>query len=304
MRSEHGELKNMECTEHEACRTKEPRKHDNASTLQEHMNSVKPKSDIKAKGKQPCGHNDRRGGTEQYAQEQLEHYRKLYHGELRTLYCTQHDRCKSKSNPRSCNTYGLSNHLKSVERDRKALLNALRCSPPDCSGNADLCSKRQMKLHCKSEHGQPKDLRCSQHLSCNYKTTDIESSDVDQKQCDRHLKEHKGNDTSDIESSYVDQNQFDQHLKEHNQYLQQENTRHLRRQDRASMTIKAMEDGVQVRKNAIRVTKKGAFRNTMRTHSHYTREPWEIAIGERVLALHEGVLILNVIALKESWSGR
>lgn len=198
---------------------------------------------------------------------------------MRTLYCTQHGQCKSKSNPRSYNIYGLSQHLKSVEKDHKTPLIARRCFRPDCSVNEILHSKRQMKRQSKSEHGQLKCLRCCQHLSCNYKITDIKSFDVDQNQCDRYLKEH-------------------------NQYLQQENTRYLRWQDKASMTIKAMEDGVHVRKNAIRVTKKRAFRNTMRTHFHYTREPWEIAIGERVLALREGVLILNVIALKERWSGR
>ena len=129
MRSEHGELKNMECTEHEACRTRDPRNLFNAFTLHLYMDQAKAKSDIKAKAKQPCGHDDCRGAAEGYAQEQLEHHPKLYHGELRTPYCARHDRCKSKSNPRSYNTYGSSNHLKSVERDRKALLIALRCSP-------------------------------------------------------------------------------------------------------------------------------------------------------------------------------
>ena len=171
MKSEHGDPKNMECMAHEACRTIEPRRLYNAFTLQMHMKGVKCKADIKAKGKQPCGHDDCRGATERYAQEQLEHHQKLYHGELRNLYCTEHDRCKSKMNPRSYNTYGLSQHLKSVEKDRRALLLARRCSHPDCSGNEDLYSKRQMKHHCKAEHGERKDLRCSQHLKCIYKTT-------------------------------------------------------------------------------------------------------------------------------------
>ena len=101
-------------------------------------------------------------------------------------------------------------------------------------------------------------------------TSEIESSDLDQNQFDQHLEDHKGNDTSQIESSYVDQHQFEQHLEEHYQSLQQENIRHLRWQDRASMTIKAMEEGVQVRKSAVRLGKKRAFREkaAMRQQIH------------------------------------
>ena len=136
------------------------------------MNQVKAKSNTKAKGKQPCGHDDCRGETSQYTWEQLKRHQKRYLGESRTLYCTQHDRCKSRIKPRrSYNAYGLSIHLKRAEDDRKLLLLARRCSHPDCSRNEDIDSKRQLKHHCKSEHGQPKDLRCSQHLSCRYKTT-------------------------------------------------------------------------------------------------------------------------------------
>ena len=171
MRSEHGEPKNIERTEHEACRTKEPRNLYNAYAHHLHMNHLKAKSDEKAKGKQPCVHDDCRGATKRYTQENLVHHQKLYHTKPRTLYCTQHDRCESKSNRRSYNTYGLSQNLKNVERDRKGALLVLRCSHPDCSENEDLYTKRQMKHHCKSEHGQSKNLRCSQHLSCKYKTT-------------------------------------------------------------------------------------------------------------------------------------
>lgn len=53
----------MECTEHEAGKTKEPRDLYNAFTLRLHMNQVKAKSNTKAKGKQPCGHDDCRGET-------------------------------------------------------------------------------------------------------------------------------------------------------------------------------------------------------------------------------------------------
>lgn len=160
----------MECTEHEACKTKEPRHFYNAFTLHLHMNQVKAKSNAKA-NKQPCNHDDCRGETKQYTREKLKRHQKTYHGEPRTLYCTQHDRCKSWVNRRSYNTYGLSIHLKRAEETRKLLLFAHRCSHPDCSGNEKVYSKRQLKHHCKSEHEQPKGLRCSQHLSCRYNAT-------------------------------------------------------------------------------------------------------------------------------------
>ena len=64
MKAEHGDPKDIKCTEHKDCQAKEPKKLHNAFTLSQHINDHK----VNAKGKeikQPCDHSDCRGLTKQ-----------------------------------------------------------------------------------------------------------------------------------------------------------------------------------------------------------------------------------------------
>ena len=73
--------------------------------------------------------------------------------------------------PLLCNAYSLKENLKGVEQHLNELRLARRCSQPDCSKAETLHSSRKMEHYRKSDHGQPKDLQYSQHLTCKHKTT-------------------------------------------------------------------------------------------------------------------------------------
>lgn len=64
------------------------------------------------------------------------------------------------------NAYSIKEHLKSVEHHLKKLRPARKCSHPDCLEDETLHSSQKLEHHHKSEHGQSKGLRHSQHLTC------------------------------------------------------------------------------------------------------------------------------------------
>lgn len=68
MQREHGDPKDLECTEHEACQAKEPKTLYNAFSLRQHIYSQNRNS-----RKQPYDHHDCHGSSKQYAPGHLKH---------------------------------------------------------------------------------------------------------------------------------------------------------------------------------------------------------------------------------------
>lgn len=174
MKAEHGDPKDIKCTEHKVCQAKEPKKLYNAFTLSRHI--IEYNAGVKQKEKkQPCDHSDCRGLTKQRTPRMLIYHKKMNHGEAKTLPCSYHDLCKRRYRPKLYNAYGLVRHQKIVEQRLKEILNATRCTHSDCSQDETLYPKTEMKHHWKAEHGEKKGLWCTKHLDCKYQSKQYNS---------------------------------------------------------------------------------------------------------------------------------
>lgn len=167
MKAEHGDPKNIKCTEHKVCQAKEPKKLYNAFTLSHHIADYKQQAKIRD-NKQPCNHSDCRGLTKQYTSKMLKHHKRMNHGEAKKLQCSYHDFCKKRHPPILYNTYSLHRHRKHGERRLKEIQNATRCTHSDCSEDVTLRPRTEMEHHWKAEHGEKKGLWCTKHLSCKH----------------------------------------------------------------------------------------------------------------------------------------
>lgn len=90
MRAEHGDPKDIECTEHKVCQAEEPKKLYNAFTLSKHISDYKAYAK-QMENKQPCDHSDCRGLTKRYSGRMLKRHKKLNHSEAKTLPCSYHE---------------------------------------------------------------------------------------------------------------------------------------------------------------------------------------------------------------------